>query len=123
MSIEPLGGYSATIQIQSAGNDPYALAQSSSTQQGLDSAPMDKQTFGAAVVTKTLDYMNGQSSSGMDAAPVDKQTFGAAVVTKTLDYMNSGEGHDSGMAQSYDFQKSVLGSHADAIGALANIKI
>ncbi|MDO9632494.1 MAG: hypothetical protein Q7I92_11400 [Humidesulfovibrio sp.] len=86
---------------------------------------MDKQTFGAAVVSKTLDYMNGQGSSAMDTAPMDKQTFGAAVVSKTLDYMNSGQGHDNGMAQSYDFQKSVLGGHADAIavGALANIKV
>lgn len=92
-------------------------------QQTQNFAPMDQQTFGAAVVSKTLDYMNGQGSSGMDLAPVDKQTFGAAVVSKTLDYMNSGHSNDYGMAQSYDFQKSVLGGHADAIGALANIKV
>jgi len=34
---------------------------------------------------------------------MDKQTFGAAVVSQTLDNLNSG--------------------HADAIGALANIKV
>lgn len=123
MSIEPIGGYSATIQNQSTGNDPYALAQSFSTQQSQELAPMDKQTFGAAVVTSTLDILNGQGSSGMASAPMDKQTFGAAVVSKTLDYMNAGQGHDNGMAQSYDFQKSVLGGHAAAIGALANIKV
>lgn len=122
MTIDLVGGYSATNQNQSSGNDPYALAQASRVQQGQESAPMDKQTFGAAVVTKTLDYMNGQGSSGLDAAPMDKQTFRAAVVGKTLDYMNAGQGHDNGMAQSYDFQKSVLGGHADAIGTLANFK-
>jgi|GEM_PF-416570 len=120
MTIEPIGGYSIQTQNQSTGNDSFALAQSLRAQ---ESAPMDKQTFGAAVVTKTMDYLNGQGSSGTDAAPMDKQTFGAAVVSKTLDYMNSGQGHDSGMAQSYDFQKSVLGGHADEIGALTNIKI
>ena len=123
MSIEPIGGYSTIIQSQSSGNDPYALALASSTQQGQDLAPLDKQTFGAAVVTKTLDYMNSQGSSAMDLAPMDKQTFGAAVVAKTLDYMNSGQGNDNGMAQSYDFQKSVLGGHAEELGALANIKV
>lgn len=123
MSIEAIGGSSAAIQSQDAGNDPYALAQASQTQQGQDAAPMDKVTFGAAVVATTLDYLNGQGSSGADAAPVDKQTTEAAVVAKTLDYLNAGQGQDNGMAQSYDFQKSVLGGHADAIGAVADIKV
>lgn len=123
MSIDPVSGYSAFDQNQYAANDPYALAQASQAQQGQASAPMDKQTFGAAVVATTLDYMNGQGTSGLDAAPTDKQTFGAAVVEKTLDYMNAGQGQDNGMAQSYDFQKSVLGGHADEIGAVANIKV
>ncbi len=70
---------------------------------------MDSQTFGAAVVTKTLDYMN--NASGNSYAPVDKQTFGAAVVSKTLDYMNSGSsGGQSDMAQTYDFSSKVLGA-------------
>jgi hypothetical protein len=123
MPIDLVGGYSAFDQAQYTGNDPYAVAQPSQVQQDQMSAPMDKQTFGAAVVAKTLDYLNGQGSSGADMVPMDKQTFGAAVVTKTLDYMNSGNSHDNGMSQSYDFQKSVLGGHADAIGALANIKV
>lgn len=92
MTIEPIGGYSVMNQNQSTGSDSHSLAQASQVAQGQESATMDKQTFGAAVVSKTLDYMN------------------------------SGQGHDSGMAQSYDFQKSVLGGHADAIGALANYK-
>jgi hypothetical protein len=37
--------------------------------------------------------------------------------------MNAGQGQDNGMAQSYDFQKSVLGGHAAEIGALANYKV
>lgn len=68
----------------------------------------DKKTFGAAVVTKTLDTLNGTTSSG--PAPFDKQTFGAAVVSKTLDYMNADSKGTMGMNQDYDFQKSVLGA-------------
>jgi len=123
MTIDLVGGYSATNQNQSSGNDPYALAQASRVQQGQESAPMDKQTFGAAVVTKTLDYMNGQGSSGLDAAPMDKQTFGAAVVGKTLDYMNAGQGHDNGMAQSYDFRTKVLEGGLAAKGLMVNDKV
>ncbi len=132
MPIDLVGGYSAFDQMNYSGNDPYALAQSSQVQQGQDAAgqsaaavntaPMDQQTFGAAVVSKTLDYMNGQGSSSQDLAPMDKQTFGAAVVSKTLDYMNSGNSSSSAMAQNYDFQKSVLGGPAEASGALFNIK-
>lgn len=65
----------------------------------------DRDTFGAAVVAKTMDYMHGQGAQ--EAQPFDRETFGAAVVTKTLDYMNTDAGccrHDS----SYDFQKDVL---------------
>ncbi len=100
----------------------------------------DSQTFGAAVVGKTLDYMNGVASSpvqavqAVQAAPWDKQTFGAAVVSKTLDYMNSpglGSTGGSGSARStgwsgsmsadYDFQKSVLGPAYSGAGALVDI--
>ncbi len=76
------------------------------------STGMDGQTFGAAVVSKTLDTMNNVSFS---PAPTDASTFGAAVVSKTLDYMNSGSlggnasfGASSGMDSSFDFQMSVL---------------
>jgi len=76
------------------------------------SMAMDQQTFGAQVVTKTLDYMN---NSGQSLAPVDQQTFGAAVVNKTLDYMNSGGfgagAADGGMSQTYNFSKDVLGAY------------
>jgi hypothetical protein len=123
MAIDPVGGFSAFDQGQYTGADSYSMDQTAQAQQDMAPAPMDRQTFEAAVVTQTLDYLNGQGSSAQDAAPMDKQTFGAAVVSKTLDYMNAGQGHDNGMAQSYDFQKSVLGGHADAIGALANVKV
>lgn len=77
------------------------------------SSPFDQQTFGAAVVSKTMDYMNN-SGGGSGFAPVDKASTGGALVSKTLDYMNSGSssGDSTGMAQSYDFQTSVLGAHA-----------
>jgi hypothetical protein len=93
--------------------------------QGGASSLTDSQTFGAQVVAKTLDYMNGQSSSSSMAAPVDKDSFGAAVVSKTLDYMNSGNqnGHTNELSNTYNFQKDVLGAHATGLGALANIKI
>ena len=55
------------------------------------------------------------NNSGGDSgfAPVDKASTGGALVSKTLDYMNSGSssGDSTGMAQSYDFQTSVLGAH------------
>ncbi|EGY24062.1 hypothetical protein DA2_3713 [Desulfovibrio sp. A2] len=88
----------------------------------------DSQTFGAAVVSRTLDTMNGVSSSSMQAAPWDKQTFGAAVVSKTLDYMNSpglggsgnsgSSGWSGSMSADYDFQKSVLGAAYSGKGVL-----
>lgn len=92
---------------------------------GGDATTMDRQTFGAQVVAKTLDYMNGQSSPENSLAPVDKASIGAAVVSKTLDYMNSGSqpGHANDVSKEYGFQKDVLGAYTAGIGALTNIKI
>nr|WP_321256665.1 hypothetical protein [uncultured Pseudodesulfovibrio sp.] len=80
------------------------------------SSPYDQQTFGAAVVSKTLDYMN-DTGSGSSFAPVDKESAEASLVSKTLDYMNSGSSSadKTGMAQSYDLQTSVLGAHAKGV--------
>jgi hypothetical protein len=69
-------------------------------------ASFDRQTFGAQVVSKTLDTLN--NASGQSVAPVDKETFGAQVVSKTLDYMNSGNNYGPNNASDYGFQKSVL---------------
>lgn len=75
-------------------------------------SPFDQETFGAAVVSKTLDNMNS-SGSGSDLALVDKPSAEASLVTKTLDNMNPGSSGDTaGMAQSYDFQTDVLGAFA-----------
>ncbi len=89
---------------------------------------VDQQTFGAAVVSKTLDYLNNNSPGpgfGTGLAPVDQQTFGASVVNKTLDYMNSGGmGGGSGfggVSQTYDFAKDVLGTYLTGQGAIANL--
>jgi hypothetical protein len=76
---------------------------------------VSKASFGAQVVSKSLDYMNGGggSSSSSDLVPTDKQSFGAQVVSKTLDYMNSGQKKSGGMgsmSQMYNFNKDVLGS-------------
>ena len=85
---------------------------------GSNSQIYDKQTFGAAVVTKTLDYMNNSASSAIQ--PFDKQTFGAYVVTKTLDYMHSGPSQHQNQ-NSYSFQKDVLGSHYSGVGTFVNL--
>jgi hypothetical protein len=71
----------------------------------------DRQTFGAAVVSETLDTMNGRGSSLL---PVDKASAEGALVSKTLDYMNPGSmaGNQSGMNQTYDLSKNVLGAYA-----------
>ncbi len=83
---------------------------------------MNRQTFGAQVVAKTLDTMN---NAGPATAPTDKQSFGAAVVSKTMDYMNSGPGQSGGndMSQTYDFSKDVLSAYAAGRGALADLKV
>lgn len=85
-------------------------------------APFDRDTFGAAVVSETLDIMNN-TGSGSSPAPVDKETAEASLVSKTLDYMNSGSSSSdpAGMAQSYDFQTDVLGAYAK--GNLINTMI
>lgn len=83
-------------------------------------SPFGGQTFGAQVVSATLDTMNGVSSNQL--APTDKQSFGAAVVSKTLDYGNSNQfrhGNSFGSADAdYDFQKSVLGGAYSAVGSV-----
>ena len=77
----------------------------------------DRETFGHAVVAKTMDYMHG--GSAQEAQPFDKETFGAAVVATTIDYMNSDAGnsrHDN----SYDFQTDVLMPAYTGQGTLLN---
>ena len=65
----------------------------------------------------------GGTSSTDSFAPTDKQTFGAAVVSKTLDYMNSGSSGSSAssdMSQTYQFSKDVLGAYTSGIGSIAD---
>lgn len=70
--------------------------------------------FGVSAMSSGMQGM----SQGMD-----KQTFGAQVVSKTLDYMNQNQHQNSygGDAASYDFQKSVLGAAYSGVGAIMNI--
>jgi hypothetical protein len=86
------------------------------------SANYGSDTFGAQVVSKTLDYMNNQGS-GNEFAITDKQSFGAAVVSKTLDYMNSSTSYGSDMSQTYDFSKSVLSGYMAGKGAITDYNI
>lgn len=81
---------------------------------GVLAQAFDQQTFGAAVVSKTLDYMHNTSSPKL--MPVDEDSFGAQVVDKTLDYLNSDKNNQCDT--SYSFQKDVLQGHL--AGALLN---
>jgi hypothetical protein len=83
------------------------------------SASFSRESFGAQVVGKTLDSLNGASSG--ESAPVDKQTFGAQVVSKTLDYMNSGSQGTNN--SDYDFQKDVLSAYTAGKGTLLNLTV
>lgn len=65
------------------------------------------QLFGAAVVSKTMDYMNKTPSQ--DLAPVDRESFGAAVVSKTFDYMNAKP--TNSLNNSYSFQNDVISGY------------
>ncbi|MHC1751783.1 hypothetical protein [Humidesulfovibrio sp.] len=82
----------------------------------------DKETYGAQLVTATLDRLNGQGA-GDSYAITDKQSFGAAVVSKTLDYMNSGSNSSSEMAQNYSFSKDILAGYTVGKGGFADYNI
>lgn len=57
------------------------------------------------------------------ANAMDSQTFGAQVVTKTLDYMNSDTQFGSSQNADYDFQKSVLSAAYTGKGGFANLMV
>lgn len=82
---------------------------------------MDKKTFGAAVVSGTLDAMNSRSGSNFGGI-TDKQSFGAAVVSGTLDTMNSGSMGGSKNTD-YEFQKDVLAAGMLGKGGMVNGKV
>lgn len=65
-------------------------------------------------------FNDAASTATATAMADDKQTFGAKVVTKTLDYMNSDSANGGSTNSDYDFQKSVLGSHYSGLGAIAD---
>ena len=86
-------------------------------------SPFDRQTFGAAVVSETLNTMNNTNRNmSMNAfAPMDKDTVGESVVSQTLNTMKYGSpnGLMDPVSQSYDFNQQVLGSHA-GLGIMVN---
>ena len=60
-----------------------------------------------------------------ESAPIDKQTVGAAVVSKTLDAMNTDTGPSAtstskDMNQTYQLSKDVLGAYTSGIGSLTD---
>ena len=100
---------------------------------GFGFAAMNRETFGAQVVSKTLEFLNnsGGSGGGFDSsgrfAPVDKQTFGASVVSQTLNNMNSGngfggsKGFGGSVGSDFGFQTSVLGAAFAGKGTIADM--
>lgn len=70
-------------------------------------------------MTNSMDSAGFAMASA--TAAMNSQTFGAQVVSKTLDYMNSGSGAGmSSQAADYDFQTSVLSAAYTGKGSLAN---
>ncbi|OIO01856.1 MAG: hypothetical protein AUJ49_07070 [Desulfovibrionaceae bacterium CG1_02_65_16] len=69
----------------------------------------------------TQNSLLGSDSGGV--ALSNKEGFGAAVVSATLDKMNQGGGTGSDMQQTYDFNKTVLGGHAASLGAVTDLNI
>lgn len=62
------------------------------------------------------------SETMMMQTAMDSQTFGAQVVTKTLDYMNSGDSFGGNSASAdYDFQTSVLSAAYGGSGGLFDV--
>ena len=84
---------------------------------------MSTDMIGGGSSSFNLTNTSQDSMSGAGGALSDKESFGAAVVTKTLDYLNSGNSHNSDMAQTYDFNKTVLGGHAAGLGAVTDLNI
>jgi hypothetical protein len=54
---------------------------------------------------------------------MSRQEFGAQVVSKTLDYMNSNSSSSSGFNADYDFQTSVLGAAYSGTGTVLDTSI
>lgn len=65
------------------------------------------------------------ASAGMLANSLEKQSFNAQLVSKTLDYMNmgSGMGAMSSKNADYDFQTNVLSAAFTGKGAIANMNV
>ncbi|SDB57417.1 hypothetical protein SAMN05660653_02893 [Desulfonatronum thiosulfatophilum] len=67
------------------------------------------------------------SGAGALAGAMNSQKFGAAVVSKTMDYTNSGKSSQSSkggmseMNQGYDFAKDILSTYTQSQGVIVNI--
>jgi len=70
-----------------------------------------------------MDALN--ASLGAMSPAMDRQTFGAQVVSKTLDFMNSGSTRSAGsdMSQTYNFSKDVLGAYMAGRGTIADLNV
>lgn len=89
---------------------------------GLSGGVTDRQTFGAAVVTQTLNNMNGGGAMG--PAPFDRQTFGASVVSNTLNNLNQpmpGQSMTSDMSQTFNASQQVLSAYTGTGGIVSGM--
>lgn len=78
-----------------------------------------KDGFGVKVFGLASGGSGAAESSSASSTAQDRTTFGAAVVSKTLDYMNGPAFGTSGAARSdYDFQKQVLGAYYSGRGTI-----
>ncbi len=90
----------------------YATAQGAQTANDIVSGTLD-------AINTTKSSTAGNDS----LAPTDKQTAGAAVVSQTLDTLNGNNGSSSmanDMSQTYQLSKDVLGAYTSGIGSLAD---
>jgi hypothetical protein len=101
---------------QGAGQGNSVLAQLQEGPEGLKN-PLE-QGFGAIAVKAARKSQEAQESS-MFSSGLDRQSFAAGVVTSSLDAVNQNRGQNrSGLAGSYNFQKSVLASAYSGLGSL-----
>lgn len=79
---------------------------------GSANAHEDRRTFGAQVVTSTLNLINNNDDDQDLGGITDKKTLGAAVVTKTLGFLNKKKGGGLGGSNNlFNLNQKVLGAH------------
>lgn len=88
---------------------------------GSTNAHEGRQTFGAQVVSSTLNLINNTDDDQNLSGVTDKKTFGAAVVSKTLSFMNKKKSGGLGGSNSlFNLNQNVLSAHYANKGNIFN---